>query len=247
MTDPEVHDVWQQVLESSPLRGRAELLASPEIRVPMCFGLTRPTVLLPLEQKPELRPEVLSCVLLHELVHLERKDTWIMLGQELVRSIFWFHPAAWWLSKRIDTLRELSCDLLVVRRTGRRRRYASALVEYADWMRRGLALPGAAPTALLPWTSSKSQLARRIEMLVALSAQRSRSSRRSLILVAGSLLSVLLGGQLAVAAALSPAQGPLSDDPIEVTVDCPDCESTIQVDVQVQDGSESGVRADRPG
>jgi beta-lactamase regulating signal transducer with metallopeptidase domain len=214
VTERRVLDVWERVLTSSPLRGEVRLLQSPEIRVPMCFGLGRPAVVLPTEEGPSLAPEVLSCVLLHELVHLERRDTWVMLGQELVRSLFWFHPAAWWLCRRMNVLREISCDLLVVSRTGRRKRYASALVEYAAWMRRGLGLSEGTPsTALLPWTSSNSQLARRIEMLVSLSSNRS-ASRRTTILAAASAFSLLWGGQLALAAATTS-----QDDDEEVTVE----------------------------
>ncbi len=205
-TDAHVLAVWNEVLSGSPLEGRVSLLTTPEIAAPMCYGLGRPAVLLPASEEPKLAPEVLSCVLLHELVHLERKDTWVMLGQELLRAMFWFHPAAWWLAQRIDALRELSCDHLVVKRTGRRKRYASALVEYAAWMRRGLELPTAGSSmALLPWTTSNSQLARRIEMLVSLSGKRRRS--RATVFAAASAFTALWGGQLALAAAIQePAQ-----------------------------------------
>ena len=64
------------VSASSPLKGRVALRASDEIHVPMCFGLRNPMVLLPASGEPRLAPEVLACVLLHELVHLERRDTW---------------------------------------------------------------------------------------------------------------------------------------------------------------------------
>ena len=212
--DRDVLAVWNALVKRSPLRGRVELRVSAEIQSPMCFGLSKPVVFLPQSNEPPLAPEVLSCVLLHELVHLERGDTWTMLGQEILRSFFWFHPAAWWLCKRIDLLREISCDLLVVRRTGRRKRYASALVEYAAWMRRGVGIPQTVPsTALLPWTTSNSQLSRRIEMLVSLSSVR-RGSRRATIFAAGAAFSVLWGGQLALAAAATQ-----QDEPAQVAQD----------------------------
>ena len=223
VTDRSVLAVWSQVRKRSPLRGKAVLLTTPEIEVPMCYGLGRPVVLLPASEEPRLAPDVLACVLLHELVHLERKDTWVMVGQELLRSIFWFHPAAWWLSRRIDALRELSCDHVVVSRTGRRKRYASALVEYAAWMRRGFEVPSTgSTTALLPWTTSNSQLARRIEMLLSLSSNRRRS--HATMLAAASAFTALWGGQLAFAAAVQGTADPVQDDPAPEVVEVGDSE-----------------------
>jgi len=200
VTEPAVLTVWRDLSSGSPLRERLELRASPHVQAPVCFGLTRPVVVLPQAPLPE--PDVLRCVLLHELVHLERRDTWVMLAQEFFRAVFWFHPAAWWLCRKLDALRELSCDLLVVQRTGRRKRYAQALLEYADVMAR--VLPSPSTTALLPWSGTKSQLSRRIEMLVSLPSR--RTFPWTTVPVVVSLVAFLWTGQLAVAASLSPAQ-----------------------------------------
>ena len=211
LADPSVARVWRGIARSSRFAGRVRILESPAIRTPVCFGLLRPTILVPRSssgEAPELDGEMLTCVLLHELCHLERRDSWIMLAQELLRASFWFHPAAWWLCRRIDLLREISCDVLVVERTGRRKRYARALLEYASWLGRELGR-GAKPTALLSWTSSRSQLTRRIEMLV---ENRSRTTRRprTTFVAACSAFLCLWAGQLAFAAVVSP---PAQEDP----------------------------------
>lgn len=241
--------VWRELAKRSSLAPRVRLLASPEVPVPMCYGLRRPVVLLPAAAGPELSREVLSCVLLHELVHLERRDTWIMLAQELLRALFWFHPAASWLSKRIDQLRELSCDLTVVRRTGRLKRYASALVEYAAWM--GRDVPQVVPaTSLVPWTTTNSQLARRIEMLV--SQSHPRDVRRGPVFLAASAMAALFGGQVALAASMAPAQGPLqreverssqrvvevSEEATEVQQDSEKAERTVVILYTPEEGGE---------
>src|SRR6185436_14489781 len=75
--------------------------------------------------------EALAWALRHELVHLERGDALMATLQSLVLALLWFHPAAWWFSAEITRLRELSCDQVVVRGSGRRRSYALALLEYA--------------------------------------------------------------------------------------------------------------------
>ena len=203
VSDAAVLEVWDSVAARSPLRDRIRLLTSDRLQVPACFGLRRHVVVLPGARTLVERPEILRCILLHELVHLERRDSWVMLMQGVFDVLFWFHPAAWWLSSRLDALRELSCDLLVVRRTGRRKRYASALVEYAALMEQRLGGSGAAPAALLPWTGSKSPLTRRIEMLVSGSTPSSRFGGTSLAAVA-LLFAGLWGGQLALASVTAP-------------------------------------------
>ena len=200
VNDPLVHEVWADLARQSTLGPRVRLGTSAVIGSPMCFDLGRPVILLPAPDELALTPEVLRCVLLHELVHLERRDTWTLMAQELLRVVFWFHPAAWWLCRKLDGLRELSCDLLVVRRTRSAKRYASALVEYADWMRRSkrAICPS---TALLPWASPTSPLARRIEMLIQRPNQRPWSTRGT-VFAATALFAVLWSGQLALAAAM---------------------------------------------
>jgi beta-lactamase regulating signal transducer with metallopeptidase domain len=196
VTDEVRLSAWNAVRADSRLGARTRLCESDELRTPACAGLLRPVVVLPADDALALRPELLACVLTHELVHLERRDPWVMLGEELLRAAFWFHPAAWWLVARLDALRELSCDCLVVRRTGKRKRYASALVEYATWMQRSAAR--ATWAAVVPWSESRGHLTRRIEML--LQPEPETQSRRIVAPAAvGVLMTFLWSGQLALA------------------------------------------------
>lgn len=188
--------VWEAVRAGSRVGARVRLCQSDELRTPACGGLLRPVVVLPAEDALAERPELLACVLTHELVHLERGDPWIVLGEELLRAAFWFHPAAWWLVARLGALRELSCDCLVVRRTGKRKRYASALVEYATWMQR----PAARATwaAVVPWSESRGHLTRRIEMLLQ-PEPKAQTGRVVTPAAVGVLMTFLWSGQLALA------------------------------------------------
>jgi beta-lactamase regulating signal transducer with metallopeptidase domain len=188
--------VWDAVRAGSRTGLRTRLCESDEVRTPACAGLLRPAVVLPADGSLAGRPEVLACVLTHELVHLERRDPWVLLGEELLRAAFWFHPAAWWLVGRLAALRELSCDCLVVRRTGKRKRYASALVEYATWMQ-GTA-PRASWAAVVPWSESRGHLTRRIEMLLQPQNQ-PKSGRVFAPAAVGVLMTFLWSGQLALA------------------------------------------------
>ncbi len=214
---PAVLAAWREVSAGSPLRDRVRLVLSPEVAVPACFGVLRPTIVLPTGGDLPDKPDVLRCALLHELVHLERRDTWVLLLREVFRCLFWFHPAAWWLRGKLDALRELSCDSVVVARIGGRKRYASVLLEYAS-----LLSPRAAGTgervALLPWTSSKSQLRRRIEMLIQTRSRKSLRASWTSLLGACALFTTVWGGQLALASCATPQEAAAAETAPEATL-----------------------------
>jgi beta-lactamase regulating signal transducer with metallopeptidase domain len=213
--DPAVLELWREIRGSSSIAARVELLSSSEIRVPMCSGVGRPVILLPAREASAPSPDVLRCVLLHELVHLERRDGWVVFAQELLQAPFWFHPAARWLSRHLDLFRELSCDARVALRTGYPKRYAAALVEYAEWMQREIRTPHATSAALVPWTTTHGQLSRRIEMLLNRSTTRLAGPRRFLLGGAYAFLPFVWGSQLALASCLSHAQGTRAEDSAE--------------------------------
>jgi hypothetical protein len=88
----------------------------------------------------------LQAVLRHELAHLKRRDHWTNLLQKMMRAVFFFHPAVWWVDKRLSLEREMACDDLVVAETADPRAYAACLLRLAEQslFRRGLAMAQAA-------------------------------------------------------------------------------------------------------
>ncbi len=210
--DPLVTAAWSRALARVRVEG-ARLVVSREVEAPACAGLVERVVVLPEDGVEIRRPEVLECVLLHELVHLERRDAWVQLAEECLCAAFWFHPAAFWLARRLAVLRELACDARVVERTGGRRRYAAVLLEYAALLAERLRAGAGreAPSALVPWTRSqrrgahpersKGQLTRRIEMLFVKTPRSARPWRALTHTLAAGLLGVVLCSQLALASA----------------------------------------------
>ncbi|MGO8787773.1 MAG: TonB family protein [Terriglobia bacterium] len=131
---------------------------SPGIESPATFGLRPPSILLP-ERFPTMNEAFQRAIAGHEMLHVVRRD-WIQnLAEELILTIFWFHPAVAWVVNRIRLSREQTVDAEVVRLIGARKPYLSALLEIAGG-NPGPAL-GAAPAFL-----KERQLAYRIEMLV---------------------------------------------------------------------------------
>ena len=108
----------------------ADLRVSDAISSPVTFGLLRPAVLLP-ANFPELDASVQDAILCHEILHVRRRDWLFTLAEELVRSVFWFHPAIWWLLGEIGLAREQVVDRQVVELTRSRDEYLDALLAIA--------------------------------------------------------------------------------------------------------------------
>ncbi len=53
-------------------------------------------------------------VLLHELAHVKRSDWPALLLAELAAAVYWFHPLAIWLVRRVRREAEQACDELVI-------------------------------------------------------------------------------------------------------------------------------------
>ncbi len=80
------------------------------VKVPMVVGYLRPMILLPASVLTGLTPLQLEAVLAHELAHVRRHDWLINAIQVMAETLLFYHPAVWWLSKRIRHERELCCD-----------------------------------------------------------------------------------------------------------------------------------------
>jgi beta-lactamase regulating signal transducer with metallopeptidase domain len=103
------------------------------VNVPAVIGLFRPVVLVPVRALTGLSTEQLEAVIAHELGHVRRLDVIANFFQVIAETLFFFHPAVWWLNKRIRADREDCCDDIAVNATGRGVGYAHALATMAGW------------------------------------------------------------------------------------------------------------------
>ncbi|MCH7726883.1 MAG: M48 family metalloprotease [Planctomycetes bacterium] len=103
------------------------VFASQRVKDAIAVGFWRQIVLLPASWLAEMTPQMLDAIIAHELAHIRRHDLWANLFQRVMETIFFYHPAVWWLSRRIRDERELCCDELAVTATGKRMEYANAL------------------------------------------------------------------------------------------------------------------------
>ena len=108
------------------------IATSEGVRVPAAIGFCRRTIVLPAWALRELPPEDLNVILLHEFAHLRRWDDWTNLIQKIVRALFFFHPAVWWIENRLAVEREMACDDAVLAETANPLGYASCLVSLLE-------------------------------------------------------------------------------------------------------------------
>lgn len=122
------------------LPGTVRLLQSSLAQMPIVVGYFRPVILLPVSLLTGVPTAQLEAILVHELAHIRRHDFVVNLLQTVAETLFFFHPALWWISRQIRIEREHCCDDLVVQLLGNRVEYGRALVAVEQLRGTGSAL-----------------------------------------------------------------------------------------------------------
>ncbi|MFZ6801900.1 TonB family protein [Undibacterium sp. Di24W] len=129
----QVNLYWQAQLDELAqhfaLPGRVLLRVVKDIESPLTIGWLRPMVLVPASLVTGMEPSYLQALLAHELAHIRRYDYLMNLIQNVIEMILFFHPAVWWISKKIRNERENIADDLAASMLGEPRRLALALQE----------------------------------------------------------------------------------------------------------------------
>ena len=124
---------------------------SEHTSMPLVFGFFKTTILLPIGFAA-WDVDGQRAVLAHELAHLARRDAWGQLLSRAMCCLYWFHPASWWIERRLSETRELAADQRALTTGLSAQEYAQALVNVLKQLHCsntvGLALPIATATPL---------------------------------------------------------------------------------------------------
>jgi len=159
----------------------ADFYISSDVPGPVTFGFFRPVIFMP---ENCMRNESIAC---HELVHVRRRDWLFTVAEECMLSVFWFHPAMWWLVAEIQLAREEAVDREVVVLLDAREQYLQSLLALAA-AKAGLDLVPASPFL------RKRHLKRRVaSLLKEVSMSKLRLSSSMAAFAAALVLAIWLG------------------------------------------------------
>jgi D-alanyl-D-alanine endopeptidase (penicillin-binding protein 7) len=137
---------WRRVR----LTGRSTtLVVSDSVTSAAVLGCGAPMIAVAPSLVRTLDAEDLDRVLIHEWAHVQRYDDVVNILQIVARVVAGWHPALWWVDRRLHLEREIACDEMTVAITGSPRSYAACLMKLSTT--RGTSrLMQTAPTVLTP-------------------------------------------------------------------------------------------------
>jgi beta-lactamase regulating signal transducer with metallopeptidase domain len=163
ITDPRVLALFCSAEERLRFHRPLTIVQTQSISVAAVLGLLRPYLLLPKHMIDNWTDDELRFAMLHELVHLRRRDNLLNWMLIFVQAIHWFNPLVWFALRRARTEREALCDAIVLSnlRDDERPAYGAALIKAAELL--------AAPPLLcvVPILNHKHEIHRRIRMITA--------------------------------------------------------------------------------
>ena len=145
-----IQTLFENTLQRMHVKPIVSVWQSSLIQIPVVVGYFKPVILLPVSVMTELPVKQIEAILAHELAHVKRFDYVVNILQTVVETVFFYHPAVWWLSRQIRIEREHCCDDDVVRILDNRRDYGQALLAMTEMKSRGGVLAvGAGGSSLL--------------------------------------------------------------------------------------------------
>ncbi|MGU7772091.1 M56 family metallopeptidase [Burkholderia sp. MR1-5-21] len=127
---------WQACVSRLAARcgisGKVTLRVATDLSSPLTVGWWRPLVLVPAALLTGMPPDLLEALLAHEVAHIKRVDYLVNLLQRVIEALLFYHPAVWWLSRRMRIEREHIADQLAAKTIDDPRRLALALERLSD-------------------------------------------------------------------------------------------------------------------
>ena len=105
---------------------------SINITTPIVMGIVKPVILFPLGLVNQLSLHEVNAILAHELAHIKRHDYLFNILQIVVETLFYFHPAIWYISSNIRNERENCCDDLAITHVENNVSYAKTLIKLQE-------------------------------------------------------------------------------------------------------------------
>jgi len=164
---------------------------SSSLDSPVVLGWFRPIVIVTTQAMTGLTPQQLHAIIAHELAHIRRYDAFVNLFQVVAEMLLFYHPAVWWVSRRIRIEREVCCDHEALAACGEPVSYARALTMMEEWR--------ASP--VMSMAANRGPLTERVLRLLGMQGTSARSRVAGLGACALAVVVALFAGSVFVAAA----------------------------------------------
>ena len=117
----------QRVLRRWSASAEVPVRMAVSISTPIVIGLWRPMIVFPAAMLSRMPVADFELILLHEIAHIVRRDSWANALQIGLEILFFYHPLVHWLSRRARLERERACDDFAIAASGSAYEYARAL------------------------------------------------------------------------------------------------------------------------
>jgi beta-lactamase regulating signal transducer with metallopeptidase domain len=162
MSNTYLNKNMEQYCSQMNIKRIPRILVSSEISIPFTTGVISPKIFLPKKTCKLLTKEQINIVLMHELAHQKRGDLWVNSIQNVMFTLWWFHPVYWLLNRSIQSVREESCDdYIISHQFSTQEVYCETLLHVAR-----NAVARSMPRQLVSMAHSKNSLTSRINRLM---------------------------------------------------------------------------------
>ena len=163
-TSVPMSESWQAQLQALKVQLEiavdVELRYSTRVAVPAVFGFFKPFIIFPIAYFNQLTEEEIKSIIIHELIHIKRRDFALNLIQQFIRCFLFFNPGVWWLHRQINMYREFTCDDEVNKQLDSSLPYLEALYKVASFS------SGHNESHAMTLLNNKSELTMRVKRIV---------------------------------------------------------------------------------
>lgn len=154
-----INNIYYNLLSELNIKKTIPLRYTEELESPAGIGLFKSYILLPATLQYDIND--IYWILKHELIHFKHKDILIKFLVIFTKSLYWFNPLIYIMSKKIDTDCELCCDESVINNCSikERKAYGMTLLKSIEFLNN-------TNVALLTTEFNKSDLEIRLENII---------------------------------------------------------------------------------
>jgi beta-lactamase regulating signal transducer with metallopeptidase domain len=181
LAELECADLQHRLVRSNVI----EIKLAEGIVSPVLLGFLHPTILLPADLMQWTTVEERETILLHEMIHAQRRDHWANYFQSLVQVALFFHPLVRYASNQLSMERELSCDEKVLISGVQASSYVESILKVAE-------KSIASDVLHQPAFITKKMLERRIEMILKGEHLKWSAKRWTLLILPVALIALML-------------------------------------------------------